>query len=193
MRQLARAGATIVLIAITDGEASHPRSPTVSRAQLVELRAAERSRALAALGLANIAVIRLGVPDGGVADAAGLIEAIAPRLRGADVCLAPWIHDGHPDHDATGRAALDACARAGVVLVQYPVWAWHWARPASDDLPWARARTVALDRDALAAKRAAIAAYRSQIAPLSAAPGDEAILPPAVRARFERSFELVLV
>ncbi len=191
LRRLARAGAAITLVAITDGEASHPRSPTTSPAQLARLRAAERERALAALDIAALDVIRLGIRDGGVA-ASDLAARLAPIVRGAELCLAPWERDGHPDHDATGRAAIAACASAGVRLLRYPVWAWHWASPASDDLPWPRARRIALDADTIAAKRAAIAAYRSQHAPLSAAAGDEPILPAAVLARFERPFEVVL-
>ncbi|HEY0193767.1 MAG TPA: PIG-L family deacetylase [Kofleriaceae bacterium] len=190
MRRLARTGAAITVVAVTDGEASHPRSPTTPPARLAELRAAERAAALVALGV-DAEVIRLGIPDGGVANDA-LAARLAPVIDRATLCLAPWERDGHPDHDATGRAAIAACASAGVRLLRYPVWAWHWASPASDDLPWPRARRIALDADTIAAKRAAIAAYRSQHAPLSAAAGDEPILPAAVLARFERPFEVVL-
>jgi LmbE family N-acetylglucosaminyl deacetylase len=44
---------------------------------------------------------------------------------------------------------------------------------------------------ARAAKAAAIAAFRSQIAPLGPAEADAAILPPYVLARFARPFEVV--
>jgi len=183
-----RLGGELVIVAVTDGEASHPRSLTVTRAELAIRRAGERAQALAALGV-TADVVRLGYADGQVDD--GLAARLVPLLRRADWCLAPWQHDGHPDHDATGRAAARACANAGVELARYLVWAWHWAEPAR--LPWGRARRIRLSPEDVAAKRAAIAAYRSQITPLSPAPGDEAILPPAVRARFERPFELVLL
>jgi LmbE family N-acetylglucosaminyl deacetylase len=114
-----------------------------------------------------------------------------PLLHGADWCLAPWERDGHPDHDATGLAAVLACTATGVRLVRYPVWAWHWATPDGDELPWPSARRIELASEDRAAKRAAIAAYRSQVAPLSSAAGDEAVLPPGVVSRFQRSFELV--
>jgi len=105
-------------------------------------------------------------------------------LARATHCFAPWEFDGHPDHDATGRAAAIACARTETALVRYPVWAWHWAMP--EDLPWADARRIPLDDAALAAKLEAIAAYHSQIAPLAGAP---VVLPPDVLARFRRPFE----
>lgn len=181
--------ADVRVVAITDGEASHPRSRTVTRAALAVRRADERDLALRRLGV-RAEVIRLGQPDGGVRDAA-LVPRLIPLVRDADLCLAPWEHDGHPDHDATGRAAIAACASAGVALVRYPVWAWHWAEP--DQLSLGQARKITLGPAAQRAKRAAIAAYQSQIAPLSAAPGDEAILPPAVLARFARPFEVVIV
>jgi hypothetical protein len=45
---------------------------------------------------------------------------------------------------------------------------------------------------AQASKAAAIAEFTTQIEPLGPAPGDAAILPPHVVARFARSFEMVL-
>ena len=188
---LARREVAVTIVAVTDGEASHPRSPTVSRNEMAVRRGAEQVRALAELGGAP-RVIRLGIADGGAAAARGAIEdLLAPAVAGAQLCFAPYCQDGHPDHDAVGAAARAACLRRDVPFVEYPIWAWHWARPNTDDLPWARARRVALDAEARLVKAAAIAAYGSQIAPLSAAPGDEAILPPPVLARFRRPFEVV--
>lgn len=185
---LLRASDDVTVVAVTDGEASHARSRTITAPELAARRALERAQALRELGVAA-EVVRLRCPDGGVAHVADLAHRLLPYVLGADACLAPWERDGHPDHDACGRAARAACAAAGVALLQYPVWAWHWASPG--DLPWARMRRFALSADARAAKQRAITAYRSQIAPLSATPGDEVILPPAVLARFERPFEVV--
>jgi LmbE family N-acetylglucosaminyl deacetylase len=192
MRQLARAGAELAIVAITDGEASHPRSPTTPPTQLAIRRAEERRRALRLLGV-MADVVRLGVPDGGVARASDLAQRLIPLVCSADWCLAPWERDGHPDHDAAGIAAVRACAATGVRIVRYPIWAWHWATPDGDELPWRGARRVELAADDLAAKHAAIAAYRSQLAPLSRAAGDEAILPGHVVSHFQRPFELVFV
>ena len=190
----ARLGWQIEVVAVTDGEGSHPRSRTVSPAELARRRAREREHALGCLGIDRAAVRRLACPDSEVRDAADLPQRLAAHLghdRGARVCLAPWEHDGHPDHDAVGRAARQVCRELGVPLLEYPVWAWHWAQPDGDDLPWARARRFVLDGETLAAKGRAIAAYRSQVEPLGPGAGDEAILPPAVLARFHRPFEVL--
>jgi LmbE family N-acetylglucosaminyl deacetylase len=36
-------------------------------------------------------------------------------------CLAPWEPDGHPDHDAVGRATAAACSAYRVPLLRYPI------------------------------------------------------------------------
>ncbi len=195
--ELARRGHRITVVAVTDGEASHPRSPTTSRDAMASRRCAERGEALVRLGLRAAEVVRLRCADGRVTEDATLGARLLPILEDAALCLAPWLGDGHPDHDAAGRAALDAGFRAGVPVLEYPVWMWHWATERDSDnataVPWKRARRVDLSLEALAAKQDAIAAYRSQIAPLSDAPGDEALLPEAVLARFVRPFEVVFV
>ncbi|MET0425091.1 MAG: PIG-L family deacetylase, partial [Actinoplanes sp.] len=106
-------------------------------------------------------------------------------------CLATWRADGHPDHEAVGRAAARACATTGATLLEYPIWTWHWSYPDSPDVPWHRARRIDLTPAARAAKAAAIEAFPSQIAPLGPDEADAAILPPHVLARFARPFEVV--
>ena len=96
--------------------------------------------ALEALGLRDIPVYRMNIPDGAVANS-GLAERLAPILRNATWVLAPFARDGHPDHDAAGAAAEAVHAR----VVSYPVWTWHWARPLDPSLPWPRFRRVSLD------------------------------------------------
>jgi hypothetical protein len=36
-------------------------------------------------------------------------------------CLAPWELDGHPDHDAVGRATAAACSAYRLPLLRYPI------------------------------------------------------------------------
>ena len=76
MALLAAAGARLRLVAVTDGEASHPghRDP----AALAALRAAETADALRVLGAQDTEVIRLGFPDTGLAAGEGALTA---RLR----------------------------------------------------------------------------------------------------------------
>ncbi|CAN5294263.1 PIG-L family deacetylase [soil metagenome] len=189
---LSRSGHSIAIASVTDGEASHPSSPTVTRAVMTERRTSERRDALLRLGVGNAGVSRLRYPDGEVTRSISeLADRLIALLSGVSLCLAPFERDGHPDHDASGRAASIACAATRARLLRYPVWAWHWARPEGEDFPWDRLRRVPLAPEVLAAKRAAICLYRSQILPLSARHGDEAILPPPVVRRFERPFEVL--
>lgn len=211
MQLLARRGCELAIVAVTDGEASHPLAPHLTKSQLAELRAREREVALGRLGFAttdqthaatllalgrthaeptpqHVRVTRLRCPDGDVARETRLCDWLEPLLANATHCFAPWELDGHPDHDASGRAAAIACVRTGTQLLRYPVWAWHWATPL--DLPWLDARRIELDAAALAAKHDAIAAYHSQIARLDGAP---VVLPPDMLARFRRPFEVLFV
>ncbi|ADP84512.1 PIG-L deacetylase family protein [Pseudofrankia inefficax] len=192
---LARAaGATVTVVAVTDGDASHPRSPTVRPTELVGRRARERRDALAELGLADVEVHRLGIPDGTVDrhvhQVAGLIEEL---LRPGMTCLATFAADGHPDHDAVGAAAARACLARRVPLVEYPVWTWHWATPGDPRVPWDRAVQVRLPPRVAQAKRRAAACFRSQVEPLSDQPGDETILTPATLARLLRDEETLFL
>ena len=105
--------------------------------------------------------------------------------------MTTWRHDGHPDHDATGRAAALAASRTGAQLIEYPIWAWHRCTPAGG-LPSDQLRRLDLAPADHVSKVDAIAAFTSQIHPLGDEPDDRAVLPPMVRARFERSFEIYL-
>ncbi len=196
---LSRAGSLVHLIAVTDGEASHPDSPTVPAADMAIRRIAESDGALETLGLGKASVERLHLPDGGVREAearlapitAAVIRSLA-RLshHGPAWCLAPWCGDGHPDHQAVGLAAA-AGASGTARLLSYPVWMWHWARPRDMRVPWASARRVPLPEDVRAAKLRAVEQFRTQIAPLSEHPADAPILAPEVLQRLTREAEVV--
>lgn len=178
------------VMAVTDGEASHPDSTVHTPAQLAALRRDETTEALRRLGLTGTPVRHLGQPDGGI-DEDAVTAALIARLTPGRWCLATWRGDGHPDHEAVGRAAAAACAATGARLLEYPVWAWHWAEPGDDRVPWARAHRIDLPAPARLAKEAAIQAFPSQIADLGPEPADAAILPAHVLARFRRPFEVV--
>jgi len=186
---MARLGAAD-LAAVTDGEASHPGSTVHTRDELAAIRRAETGEALRRLGLGECRVHRLGHRDGGIEEQT-LAKELAGLLTPGRWCLVTWRGDGHPDHEAAGRAAAHACAETGARLLEYPIWTWHWAYPNDPDVPWAMARRIDLPAEARAAKAAAIAAFPSQIAPLGPAEADAAILPPHVLARFARPFEVI--
>ncbi|WP_431886942.1 PIG-L deacetylase family protein [Micromonospora wenchangensis] len=182
----------VEIAVVTDGEASHPDSTVHPRATLAAIRRAETVTACGLLGVAPTAIDHLGHPDGGV-DEAALAGALTGRLTPGRWCVTTWRGDGHPDHEAVGRAAATACRRTGAILLEFPVWTWHWARPDHPDVPWHRARRIDLTGPARSAKLAAVDAFRSQVLPLGPAPADAAILPPNVLARFARPYETVFV
>jgi LmbE family N-acetylglucosaminyl deacetylase len=184
---LAGRGSQIVAVWVTDGEASHPGSHAIEPEQLAWKRRAESRRALAALGVAPMLSVVLGLPDGGLGDCLPALRTAVRDLVGPDdVVLAPWRGDGHPDHEAVGSVA----AEFATTLLEYPIWMWHWAMPDDDRVPWARLRTVAVPDPA--AKARAIDAFDTQVRPIGPEPEDAAILPPDVVARFLRSHEVVL-
>lgn len=189
---LVAAGTPVRVLAVTDGEASHPASQAVEPAALAGRRLSESRDALAVLGVGQ-APTRLGLPDGGVADHEQLlIEELTGALAPGDWCFATWVGDGHPDHEAVGRAAGTATSRTGASLLEYPVWAWHWAHPDDPRLPWSRARVVSLPPTVRARKAAAIDRFVTQLRPLGPAPADAAILTESMVAHFRRPTEAVL-
>jgi LmbE family N-acetylglucosaminyl deacetylase len=192
LHALASRGAVIEIVAVTDGEGSHPLA--VERGlDLRTLRARERRRALTRLGLETSIVTRLAVPDGDVGSYAHHIsQVLVDLLKPGDLCIAPWEGDGHPDHNASGLSARVAAQEAGADLVQFLVWAWHWADPDSDDLPWSRCRRLNLPRRVAARKRWASAAFRSQTQPLGDDRDGEPLLPPPVLRRLLRTFEVYI-
>jgi len=190
VQKLCRLGADLEICAVTDGEASHP---AVDREVLRRVRTDESTTALRRLGALGAMRSRLGFHDGDVAaHGAELTAALSRRLGPGSLCVAPWRRDGHPDHDACGSAAAAAVASTGARLLEYPVWAWHWADPAGHDLPWASCRRLDLDRRARARKRWATRAFRSQIQPFGPGPDRAAILPAPVLRRFWRQFEVYI-
>lgn len=191
---LAHAGWRVDVVAVTDGDRSHPPTPRRSAAQLAALRRSEQDRAVRRLGLAPDAVHRLGIRDTLVADhTAAVTAALSALLRPGDWLLAPWERDGHRDHDAVGRAAREAARDRGARLLAYPLWAWHWTTPEHPALAAWRPLRVDLPPAARAAKRRAIDAYASQTAPPGTAPDDDhVILPPEVLARHLRDWEVLL-
>ena len=188
MARLAGRGVRVRVLAVTDGGGAQP--PTGwSAERLACERVSEAIGACALLGVDPPQ--RLGFPDGEVGrheDA--LSEALREELHADVVCLATWRADGHPDHEATGRAAQRACAHTGATLVEYPVWMWHWARLQDPSVPWDRARRHRLSPDEVATKHAAVQHHRSQLDPPG--PGADAVLPPFVIDRLVTDQEMLL-
>lgn len=189
---LAASGIPVTILSVTDGGASHPGSPTLTPSELAARRRTESDRAAGHLGLPT--PTRLGLPDGGVAaHESQLAELIRPHLAPDVWCAAPLRNDGHPDHEATYRAAAQAAQDAGARLIEYPIWLWHWSFPDDPAIPWQLARRIALTPDRQHAKVRAANEFATQIEDLSEHPADRAILPRHVLARLLRDHETVFV
>jgi LmbE family N-acetylglucosaminyl deacetylase/SAM-dependent methyltransferase len=176
----ADAGVPVHVLLVTNGEGSHPDSPSTSPERLRSIRHTEFRAALAVLAPAASATV-LGVPDGGLREHPDVLRsALTERLTGVDgpvLVVAPWRGDGHRDHRIAGEVAADVVEHApGTELLEYPIWAWHWDDASAPAAPWDRARSLVLSSAALDRKRAALDAYPSQTRPLSPAPGDEPIV-----------------
>lgn len=185
-----QAGLAVHLLAVTDGEACYPGDAHWTPSRLREQRPREVERALDELGV-QARVQRLGLGDGAVtASAAELEAALRALLQPGDLLVAPWEQDGHPDHDASGRAALAAAGGADIRLLRYPVWAWHWLAPDAAQPPFQAVR-MPLPPEAVARKQRAIACFESQLG-TSLPPAPAPVLPPHVVERFHRPYEVYL-
>ncbi|GAA0745641.1 PIG-L family deacetylase [Ideonella azotifigens] len=167
-------GGDSLVIAVSDGEASHGDRDPWPAEVLGPVRRSESDAGLARLGVSPAAVVRLGLPDGQIARHEGALQVrLAALLRASpvpDLVISTWSQDGHPDHEACGRAAEAAARQLGCRFAAAPVWMWHWARPDDARVPWQRLHALPLAIAPRAAKLQALAAHSSQLTPR---PGDE--------------------
>ncbi len=190
LAQLAVLRRAVVVVAVTDGEASHPGSTRWPAERLARARAAETRQALKHLG-SDAAVVRAGVRDGHVgAHQHALCAVLAHMLRPSDVVFTTWSLDGHPDHEATARATQAAAAATGARVLEVPVWGWHWARPDEACMPWSRALCIGLARPVVQRKCTALRAFRTQWEQDTSCQ-DTPVLLPAMLARAQRGLEIV--
>jgi LmbE family N-acetylglucosaminyl deacetylase len=168
----------VLVISVTDGEAASVDD------DLGGIRRRELRAALDQLApRSTIAIQRLAISDGAVADVEDMLQARLARLfSDGDLVLCPVSDDGHPDHEAVARATTWAASERDLRVWQFPVWAWHAHDPSSSSLR--RGRRFDLDPSARRNKQRAIACYRSQIG------GDEPVVPPRMLTRLDRPFEL---
>ncbi|MBU8577935.1 bifunctional PIG-L family deacetylase/class I SAM-dependent methyltransferase [Brevibacterium luteolum] len=204
------AGIPVRLAAVTDGEGSHPPE-AIDPAELAAIRRGETDAALQVLadaaGCPVPPVTRLSIPDGAVAEheetLAGRLAELLDELPTGTWIAAPLRTDGHPDHDAAGRAAFAAAAtRPTCPVVEYPVWLWQHTAPADvpDELAAAAVRLDVPER-LRASLPAALDCFRSQVSldygvavDRDPAAGPEAVVLPArVRERMCRERQVVFV
>jgi LmbE family N-acetylglucosaminyl deacetylase len=178
----AREGRERLLVAVTDGLASHPGSRLWPACTLGAQRRRETGAALRELDAA-CPVLRLGIDDGRIAGATSVLaQALAALITPDDVIVSPWRFDGHPDHEAVGRVTAMTAEAVGACHLEAPIWAWHWAAPGDHRVPWPRAAVLHLDETLAQRKRAAAGCFTSQLEP-DPSTGADAILPPWALAR----------
>ncbi|NKZ13232.1 PIG-L family deacetylase [Mycolicibacterium septicum DSM 44393] len=191
MALLAERGIDVRVVSVSDGGAAQEVHTPLERIRLERIRNAELRKAARILGVGE--PISLGLPDG---ELAGHQDALADLLTGileacppGTWCVTTWRGDGHPDHEAVGRAAATAVHRTAAILLEYPVWMWHWATPGDPAVPWDRALMVPLTASAVGRKQAAAQCFRSQFLPPALGTGP--VLPPFVLPRLLAVGEMV--
>jgi LmbE family N-acetylglucosaminyl deacetylase len=193
LSRLSELSRNVLIVAVTDGTASHPESTEWTPDRLASVRPQETRDALQRLHLRNAQVVRLGLPDGGARQIeADLSVLLAKFLQPGDIVFTTWRYDGHPDHEAVGRATCLAANELGLPFVEVPLWTWHWASPDDSRVPWSRARRIALDAATHTRKLRAVQAFRSQTEP-DKTTGQAPVLPEHVLARLTRPFEVILI
>jgi LmbE family N-acetylglucosaminyl deacetylase len=172
-------GTAITLVLASRGEASHAHS-------IAETRREECAEAMAEIAPRS-AVIELNIPDGELREHRDLLrDGVRKAIRDAELIIAPWRGDGHRDHRIAGEVAVEIADEAGIAVLEYPLWMWHWAEPEHSEVPWDHLVTLELDAPSRAAKHAALSKYRSQREALD---GVAPIIHEGMAAHFSRKFE----
>ncbi|MFP1153431.1 PIG-L deacetylase family protein [Mycobacterium sherrisii] len=188
--QLVASDVDVQVVSVSDGGAVHPGAAPMDRVRMEAIRRHELRRATNMLGVPP--PVSLGLPDGQLTDYEDrLADSLSEILATSAVtpwCAATWRGDGHPDHEAVGRAAAAACARTDAVLLEYPIWMWHWATPFDAAVPWDRGYSVPTAKFAVARKRLAAQCFRSQF---ESRAGARPALPPYVLPRLMAVGEVV--
>ena len=174
------AGTRVVVVVVTDGRLSH-RSEVVSPDELAVIRAGEVRAACAHLGVEGDDLRLLELEEETVAARHDVVAATLTAILddvGPDEVLTTYRSDWHVDHRAVSAATAAAvrAARRRPRVLEFPIWFWAdgpWVpgldgrgpirRYLGDPVRAGRLRTVSVRTDEyLAAKRAALAQYRSQ-------------------------------
>lgn len=181
---LAAAGAEVEVVICSDGAAAEVALPDGVE-DLADCRRDEVVEAVRVLTGGRVTPQLLELADGRLSEHHDeLVARLSPLLERADLVVGPWPDDGHPDHHAAGRATRAAAPGSAIVL-EYPVWFWHWGRPA--DARGAEWLALPLSGAARRSKAAAIERHRSQTG------GSAPMLTPAFLEHFARAEELFLL
>jgi LmbE family N-acetylglucosaminyl deacetylase len=187
-----------LVVILTDGAGSHPRSRAYPPARLRTIRANEATAAVAHLGLPPERLVLLEEPDTSAPhDGPRFATVVAKLLRlirreaTCTAILAPWRHDPHCDHEAAALAAAAVAEGAGIRALAYPVWGWTLAGDAT--IPGPPGPGWRLDINAfLAAKQSAIRTHQSQFGGLITDDPSGFRVPPDLLSVFDNPYETFL-
>jgi LmbE family N-acetylglucosaminyl deacetylase len=155
IRTWAVRGSEVTVLSVSDGEAAEP-----ARHGLGTIRREELTDALRKLCPTHVSVTRLGLPDGRIAHHVNrLRNAILSLARGKLTLIAPYEHDGHPDHEAVGGVCLEFARSQQLPIARYSIWA---PQPA-EQLREAHWGKFLLDDEALRAKSRALGCFRTRL------------------------------
>jgi LmbE family N-acetylglucosaminyl deacetylase len=168
---LGELGRMVFVVFVTDGSASHRASLLWSRERLANLRKREATEALRRLGLARAARVFLALEDANMPPrgssvwqkAVTQVEEVLYQSH-PDLLILPWRRDPHCDHRNSWSLMQDALSstQQRPRCLEYAIWLSELG--AAEDWPQVNeAEPVDVDvTNALARKRHAIAAHRSQ-------------------------------
>lgn len=176
-------GRQVTILSLTDGEAAYPHWR-----RLAQVRREELKEALQVLSPSPVLLVRLGIPDGRVAERASKLRgAIVSLVTPGTTIIAPYEDDGFADHNAAGAIACEMARTLGLPIARYPIWTWHHGDPeALTGVSW---RRFPLTEAAQAAKADAVRCFTSQMSPYRRAP----IFPDHIIRYFARPYEAFLV
>ena len=193
LQQLAKNGNPILLVHVTNGTQSHPDSQIYPPQTLDVIRPQESLAALEVLGITEqVSIISLELSDGDVfAEQDQFNEKLAVIIQPDDILVTPFMRDGHPDHEATGQVVAAFAKQHNLDCYQVLIWAWHWAKPADDRIPWDSAVRLDLSAEQLARKTQAIDCFTSQTT-VDESTGNPPILSAQTIARISQLWEVYL-
>lgn len=193
IQQLVDNGNPILLVYVTNGTQSHPKSQIYPPNILDTVRPQESMAALDTLGVAHrVKCVFLNLTDGNVlAQQDPFTRKLAEMIQPNDILVAPFSRDGHPDHEATGQVVEAFAKQHHLACYQVLIWAWHWAKPDDRRIPWCAALRLEVTAEQLQRKTQAIACFKSQITS-DESTGNAPILSAQTIARISQPWEVYL-
>jgi LmbE family N-acetylglucosaminyl deacetylase len=193
---MGRVGVAPYIAFLTDGGASHPSHPILSRDDIALRRREEANVAAAALGTPTNRLLFIGARDGTLGhldtgrrrSIVQKIEEVLVRLRPSTVFV-PCRRDGSSEHNAAFLLVAESLAGAPQQprILEYPVWSiWNPTLLIRAALSCRRVWRVNIS-SVLCTKEQAIGAYRSQTQPIP--PDSTSALPPGFPAMFLHGVE----